>query len=41
MYGEGAVTDQMWQKLFAKFHAGVLLLEDGPQLGRAVQVDSN
>ena len=40
VYGEGAVTDQMCQKGFVKFHAGDFLLEDTPQSGRPVEVDS-
>ena len=38
--GEGAVTDRMCQKWFAKFCAGEFLLDDAPWLGRAVEVDS-
>ena len=34
VYGEGAVTHQMCQKWFAKFHAGDFLLDDAPQSGR-------
>ena len=30
MYREGAVTDRMYQKWFAKFHAGDFLLDDAP-----------
>ena len=41
MYGEGAVTDQTRQKWFAKFRAGNFSLDDAPQLGRSVEVDSN
>ena len=41
MYGEGAVTDQMCQKWFAKFCAGDFLLDDVPQLARSVEVDGN
>ena len=33
-YGEGAVTDQMCQKWFVKFHAGDFSLDNAPQLGR-------
>ena len=33
VYGEGAVTDQMCQKWFAKFHAGDFSLDDAPRLG--------
>ena len=31
VYGEGAVTDQMCQKWFAKFCAGDFSLDDAPQ----------
>ena len=31
VYGEGAVTDGMCQKWFAKFPAGDFLLDDAPQ----------
>ena len=41
VYGEGAVTDQMCQKWFAKFHAGDFSLDDAPRLGRPVEVDSD
>ena len=41
VYGEGAVTDQMCQKWFTKFRAGDFLLDNAPQLGRPVEVDSN
>ena len=34
MYGEGAVTDQMCQKSFAKFCAEDFLLDDAPWSGR-------
>ena len=40
VYGEGAVTDPTCQKGFAKFHAGDFSLEDAPQAGRPVEVDS-
>ena len=36
VYGEGAVTDPMCQKWFAKFCAGDFSLDDAPQLGRPV-----
>ena len=36
VYGEGAVTDQMYQKWFAKLHAGDFFLDDAPQSGRPV-----
>ena len=41
VYKEGAVTDQMCQKWFAKFRDGDFLLEDSPWLGRWVEVDSD
>ena len=40
-YGEGAVTDQMCQKLFAKVCAGDFSLDDAPRQGRPVEVDSD
>ena len=40
MYGE-AVTDRMCQKWFMKFCAGDFLLDDAPQSGRPVEVDSD
>ena len=41
MYGEGAVTDQMCQKWFEKFHVEDFSLEDAPWSGRPVEVDSD
>ena len=41
VYGEGAVSDQMYQKCFAKFHAGDFSLDNDPWLDRPVEVDSN
>ena len=41
MYGEGAVTDQTCQKWFMKFHTGDFSLDDAPQSGRTIEVDSN
>ena len=41
VYGEGAVTDQMRQKWFGKFHAGDFSLDDAPREGRPVEVDSD
>ena len=41
VYGEGAVTDQMCQKWFAKFHARDLSLDNDPRSGRPVEVDSD
>ena len=41
MYGEGAVIDGKRQKRFVKFHAGDFSLDDAPQQGRQVEVDSN
>ena len=40
VYGEGAVTDWTNQKPLGKFHAGDFSLEDAPQAGRPVEVDS-
>ena len=40
VYGEGAVTDRMCQKWFAKFRAGDFSLDDAPQSGRPVEVVS-
>ena len=40
-YGESTVTDWMCQKWFVKFHAGDFLLDNAPQSGRPVEVDSN
>ena len=39
--GEGAVTDQMCQKWFAKFCAGDFSLDNGPWLGKPIEVDSD
>ena len=41
VYGEGAVTNQMCQKWFAKFFAGDFLLDCAPWSGRPVEVDSD
>ena len=41
VYGESAVTDQTCQQWFAKFCAGDCLLDDAPNSGRPVEVDSN
>ena len=41
VYGEGAVTDQMCQKWFAKFSAGAFSMDNVPWLDRPVEVDSN
>ena len=41
VYGEGAVTDQMCQKWFAKFRAGDFSLDDAPRSGRPVEVDND
>ena len=38
VYGEGAVTDQTFQKWFAKFHAGVFSLDNVPWSGRPVEL---
>ena len=39
--GEGAETDRMCQKWFAKFHAGDFSLDDDLCLGRPFEVDSD
>ena len=41
VYGEGAVTDQTCQKWFAEFRAADFSLDDAPQSGRPVEVDSD
>ena len=41
MSGKGAVTDQTYQKWFAKFHTGDFSLDDAPRSGRPVEVDSD
>ena len=41
VYGEGAVTDQMCQKWFAKFCAGDFLLHNAPLSGRPAEADSD
>ena len=41
VYGEGAVTDRMCQKWFAKFHVGDFSLGNAPQSGTPVEVDSD
>ena len=41
VYGEGAVTDWMCQKRFAKFRAGDFSLDNAPWLGRPAEVESN
>ena len=41
VYAEDAVTDQMCQKWFVKFHARDFSLEDAPLSGRPVEVDSD
>ena len=41
VYGEGAETDRMCQKWFAKFHAGDFSLDDDLCLGRPFEVDSD
>ena len=39
VYGEGAVTDQICQKRFTKFHAGDFSLDDAPRSVRPAEVD--
>ena len=41
VYGEGAVTDRMHQRWFVKFLVRDFLLDDAPQLGRLVKIDSD
>ena len=41
LYGEGAVTDRMCQKWFAKFCAGDFSLGDAPWSGGPAEVDSD
>ena len=41
MYGEGAVTDQRYQKWFVKFHAGDFSLDDAPQSCGPVEGNSD
>ena len=41
VYREGAVTDQMCQKWFAKFCPGDFSLDDAPRSGGPVEVDSD
>ena len=41
MYGDSAGSDWTCQKWFGKFRAGDFLLDDAPQLGRPVEVDSD
>ena len=41
VYGEGAVTDWMCQKSFAKFRAGDFSLDNAPWSGRPAEVESN
>ena len=41
VYGEGAVTDRMCQKWFAKFHAGDFSLDAASRSGRPVEADSD
>ena len=41
VYREGAVTDWMCQKWFAKFHAEDFSLDNAPSSGRPVEVDSD
>ena len=39
MYGKGAVTDQMCQKWFVKFHTGDFSLDNAPRSGGPVEID--
>ena len=39
--GKGAATDRTCQKWFEKFNAGDFLLDDAPQSGRPIEVESD
>ena len=41
VYRKGIVTDQIYQKWFAKFYAENLLLDNAPLSGRTVEVGNN
>ena len=41
MYGEGDVIDGLCRKWFVKFGVEYFSLDDAPQWGRAVEVDSD
>ena len=41
VYGEGTVIDRIHQKQFVKCYAGDFSLDDAPQSGTPVEVDSN
>ena len=41
VYEEGAMTGQMCQKWFVKFHARDFSLDNAPWLGRSIEVDCN
>ena len=41
LHGEGAATDQMYQKWFAKFYTGDFSLDDAPHLGRPIEIYSD
>ena len=41
VYGEGDVIDGLCRKWFVKFGVEYFSLDDAPQLGRAVEVDSD
>ncbi|KAF6130947.1 hypothetical protein HJG60_007884 [Phyllostomus discolor] len=41
VYGEGAMTNQMYQKWFVKFHTGDFSLDNAAQSGRPLEVDIN
>ena len=41
VYGEGAVTDWMYQEWFAKFCAGDFLLDDAPRSGGPVEANQS
>ena len=41
VYGEGAAMNQMSQKWFVRFHAADFSLDNAPQSGGPVEVDSD
>ena len=40
VYGGGAVTEQICQMWFVKFHVGSFPLDDAPRSGRPIAADS-
>ena len=41
LHREGAATDQMYQKWFAKFYNGDFSLDNAPHLGRPIEIYSD